>query len=68
VKEQTHANRAALRAPLDGKLRGLARDGVTVAAGSKVAEIDRQGMAAMVAGIDARLARVAESVLCAVQE
>jgi xanthine dehydrogenase accessory factor len=59
---------AALRAPLGGKLRGLARDGVTVAAGSKVAEIDRRGVAAMVAGIDARLARVAEGVLCAVQE
>jgi xanthine dehydrogenase accessory factor len=58
----------ALRAPLDGRLRGLTRDGLTVSAGSKVAEIDRRGAAAKVTGIDARLARIAEGVLWAVQE
>jgi xanthine dehydrogenase accessory factor len=57
-----------LAAPIDGVLRGLTRDGVPVAAGTKVVEVDPQGTAgAVFAGIGERPGRIAEGVLRAVE-
>lgn len=57
---------APLRAPLDGILRGLVHDGVPVAAGAKVLEVDPRGDLTKVYGIGARPRRIAEGVLEAV--
>jgi xanthine dehydrogenase accessory factor len=53
----------ALRAPLDGILRGLVHDGVPVAAGAKVVEVDPRGDLTKVFGIGPRPRRIAEGVL-----
>lgn len=58
----------ALAAPLDGILRGLTRDGVTVADGTKVIEIDPRGDDAVVHGIGERPRRIAEGVISAIRE
>ena len=55
-----------LRAPLDGILRGLVRDGVPVDSGAKVLEVDPRGDISKVTGIGARPARIAEGVLAAI--
>jgi xanthine dehydrogenase accessory factor len=55
-----------LTAPLSGVLRGLTHDGVPVAAGTKVIEIDPRGDPALVRGIGERPARIADAVLRAV--
>jgi len=55
-----------LRAPLDGILRGLVHDGVPVAAGAKVLEVDPREDLTKVFGIGARPRRIAEGVLAAV--
>ena len=52
-----------LRAPLDGILRGLVHDGVPVAAGAKVVEVDPRGDLTKVFGIGPRPRRIAEGVL-----
>lgn len=57
-----------LRAPIAGTLRGLTRDGVPVAAGAKVVDIDPLGDAARAAGIGERPRRIAEGVLRALRE
>jgi xanthine dehydrogenase accessory factor len=57
-----------LRAPLDGVLRGLTRDGVPVAARTKVVEVDPRGPRAVVDGLGERPARIADGVLEAVRE
>ena len=57
----------ALRAPLDGILRGLVHDGVPVAAGAKVLEVDPRGDLTKVFGIGPRPRRIAEGVLEAMQ-
>lgn len=51
-----------LRAPLAGCLRGLMRDGVAVAAGAKVLEVDPRGDPALCFGLGERPRRVAEAV------
>ena len=56
----------SLTAPLSGVLRGLTHDGVPVAAGTKVIEIDPRGDPALVRGIGERPARIADSVLLAI--
>lgn len=52
-----------LAAPLTGVLRGIIRDGVPVAAGTKVIEVDPRGWDAVYTGIGERAFKVAESVL-----
>src|SRR5215210_4733712 len=52
----------ALPAPLAGALRGLARDGVSVEAGAKVAEVDPRGDPALCFGLGERPRRIAEGV------
>jgi xanthine dehydrogenase accessory factor len=52
-----------LAAPLDGILRGLVHDGVPVAAGAKVVEVDPRGDLTKVFGIGPRPRRIAEGVL-----
>jgi xanthine dehydrogenase accessory factor len=54
-----------LLAPLDGTLRGLTRDGVPVARGTKVVEVDPRGAAAA-GGIGERPGRIADGVLRAI--
>ena len=53
---------ATLVAPLSGCLRGLTRDGVPVAAGTKVIEVDPRGADAAYQGIGERPARIAAGV------
>lgn len=57
-----------LRAPIAGTLRGLTRDGVPVAAGAKVVDIDPLGNTARAVGIGERPRRIAEGVLRALRE
>ena len=59
--------RTALRAPLDGILRGLTRDGVPVSARTKVIEVDPRGIAAEVRTIGERPRRIADGVLEAIR-
>jgi xanthine dehydrogenase accessory factor len=56
-----------LPAPLAGALRGLTRDGVPVAVGTKVIEVDPRGPAAVVKGLGERPNRIAEGVLRAIR-
>ncbi len=56
-----------LVAPLDGILRGLTHDGVTVAAGTKVVEVDPRGDVSKVMGLGARPLRIGEGVLRAIE-
>ena len=62
-----HIDATPLHAPLDGALRGLTRDGVPVAAGTKVIEVDPRGVTATVTGIGERPGRIAAGVLRAVK-
>ena len=62
-----HIGAVALHAPLDGVLRGLTHDGVPVADGTKVIEVDPRGSAAMVRGMGERPERIARGVVQAVQ-
>lgn len=55
-----------LCAPIDGCLRGLTHDGVEVAQGAKVVEIDPRGEPALCFGLGERPLRIAEGVLAAV--
>ena len=57
-----------LVAPLDGILRGLTHDGVAVDAGAKVLEVDPRGDVSKVVGIGERPRRIAEGVLCAIED
>jgi xanthine dehydrogenase accessory factor len=59
---------AQLAAPLDGILRGLTHDGVPVARGAKVVEVDPRGDVSMVVGLGPRPRRIAEGVLRAISE
>ena len=49
-------------APLGGALRGLVRDGVSVKAGAKVAEVDPRGDPALCFNLGERPRRIAEAV------
>lgn len=53
----------AIAAPLDGRIRGLVRSGVSVRAGTKVLEVDPRGAEADVFGIGQRPRVIAEAVL-----
>ena len=57
-----------LAAPLDGILRGLTHDGVEVAAGAKVVEVDPRGDPGKVFGLGVRPRRIGEGVLRAIEE
>jgi hypothetical protein len=55
-------------APLDGRLRGLVRDGTQVRRAAKLVEVDPRGEAALWSGITARTAAIAAATLVAVEE
>jgi xanthine dehydrogenase accessory factor len=59
--------RHELRASIDGVVRGITRDGVRVAVGAKVADVDPRGEQAVVEGIAERPRRIAAGVLEAVR-
>jgi xanthine dehydrogenase accessory factor len=59
---------SVLTAPLDGVLRGLTRDGVTVTTRTKVIEVDPRGAGAEVRGIGERPRRIADGVVTAIRE
>ncbi|MCX7624457.1 MAG: hypothetical protein RMK01_12295 [Thermomicrobium sp.] len=56
-----------IRAPVSGTIRGLTRDGVPVAEGTKVLEVDPRGAAGQWRGIGERPQRIAEGVLAAIE-
>ncbi len=56
-----------LRAPLSGRLRGLTRHGVEIAAGAKLIEVDTRGIDAQIYGIGERQRLIAEGVLRALR-
>lgn len=58
----------SIRAPLDGVLRGVARDGVFVPAGAKLIEVDPRGRRAKWTGLDARGRPIADAVLLAIRD
>jgi hypothetical protein len=62
-----HLDGAPVRAPLDGILRGLARDGTTMPAGVKLLEVDGRGRRAQWTGVDARGRMIAEAVRLAIK-
>ena len=57
----------AVRAPLDGALRGLTHDGVPVSVRTKIIEVDPRGPGAEVRGISERPRRIAGGVLMAIR-
>ncbi|WP_245257481.1 xanthine dehydrogenase [Methylocapsa acidiphila] len=61
-----HLDGAPVAAPIDGMLRGLARDGAEMPAGVKLVEVDPRGRAARCAGIDDRARAIAEATVRAV--
>jgi xanthine dehydrogenase accessory factor len=61
-----HLDRLEIRAPMDGILRGIARDGTEMPAGVKILEIDPRGRAASSTGLDESSRRIAEAVSCAI--
>lgn len=62
-----HVDGEPVTAPLDGALRGVARDGLQIPAGVELLEIDPRGRAAKWTGIDEKSALVASSVARAVR-
>lgn len=61
-------DRTPLQAPLAGILRGLVHHGVQVNEGAKVVEVDPRSDPSTVFGIGERPARIADSVVAAIQE
>lgn len=61
-----HLDGHPVAAPIDGVLRGLARDATPVPAGVKLLEIDARGAAATWTGIDDRGRAIAEATLRAI--
>jgi hypothetical protein len=55
-------------APIDGVLRGLARDGSFVPAGCKLLEVDPRGRRAQWTGLDARARRIADATVQAIRQ
>lgn len=62
-----HLAGAPVRAPRDGILRGIVRDGSEVPAGVKLLEIDPRGRDAQWTGIDQRGHAIAEATLAAIK-
>jgi xanthine dehydrogenase accessory factor len=60
--------RRSITAPVSGRLRGLARSGLPVAAGAEIAEIMPAGRDEKIVGIGDRPRRIADSVLTLVRE
>ncbi|MGJ0505099.1 MAG: xanthine dehydrogenase [Methylocystis sp.] len=63
-----YQDRVAVCAPMDGYLRGVARDGVHAVAGVKLVEIDPRGRSARWTGSDERGRRIAEAVVAAMEK
>lgn len=63
-----YQDRIAVRAPMDGYLRGIARDGVYAPTGVKLVEIDPRGRSARWTGSDERGRRIAEGVVAAIEK
>ncbi len=63
-----YQDRIAVRAPMDGYLRGIARDGVHAPAGVKLVEIDPRGRSARWTGSDERGRRIADGVVAAIEK
>jgi hypothetical protein len=61
-----HLGGEAIRAPFDGILRGVVRDGTEVPEGVKLLEIDPRGRRASWSGIDGRARTIAAAVTRAV--
>lgn len=61
-----HLGNTAIRAPFDGFLRGVVRDGSEVPAGVKLIEIDPRGRRASWTGIDSRAQVIAKAVTRAI--
>jgi hypothetical protein len=57
-----HLGNALVRAPFDGILRGVVRDGTEVPAGVKLLEIDPRGRRAVFCGLDSRAEAIAKAV------
>lgn len=55
-------------APIDGFLRGLARDGVCVPAGAKLLEVDPRGRRAQWTGVDRRGRGIADATVQAIRQ
>lgn len=62
-----HLDGLPVHAPLDGIIRGIVRDGLSVPAGVKLLEIDPRGRQASWTGIDARGRDIAEATVKAIQ-
>lgn len=62
-----HLSGVPMRAPRDGILRGIVRDGSEVPAGVKLLEIDPRGRGAQWTGIDRRGRLIAEATLNAIK-
>jgi chromate transport protein ChrA len=56
----------AIRAPLDGCLRGITHDGASVIEGTKILEVDPRGLPGASHGVGDRPRRIAEGVLQAI--
>jgi xanthine dehydrogenase accessory factor len=61
-----HLGHAPVRAPFDGILRGVVRDGIEVPSGVKLLEIDPRGRRACWSGIDPRSQLIANAVTKAI--
>jgi xanthine dehydrogenase accessory factor len=61
-----HLRSVPVRAPFDGALRGVVRDGTEVPAGMKLLEIDPRGRRASWSGIDPRSEAIAKAVTKAI--
>ncbi|MCK9915713.1 hypothetical protein MXD81_41800 [Microbacteriaceae bacterium K1510] len=62
-----HLDGRPIHAPLDGIIRGIVRDGLSVPAGVKLLEIDPRGRQASWTGIDARGRDIAEATVKAIR-
>jgi Na+-translocating ferredoxin:NAD+ oxidoreductase RnfC subunit len=63
-----HHDGVPVHAPMDGFLRGIARDGANVPRGVKLIEIDPRGRAASWKGSDERGRAIAEATVKAIGE
>jgi xanthine dehydrogenase accessory factor len=61
-----HLHNSPIRAPFDGLLRGVVRDGTEVDAGAKIIEVDPRGRTANFEGIDHRGRVIAKAVMLAI--
>lgn len=66
-QEVAHVGEIPLYAPIDGILRGLTHDNISVARKTKVIEVDPRGAQAQISGIAERPGRIAKGVLEAIK-